>query len=511
MTHKEKDCVERPRSSKKAAWKSGVDIAPDEVVLKMEEHGKVSYDAKRDQWQGYDPTQYKHTIDRYERAEAERRKYKQEQKEKKRLEEEAAKKAKEERRQQRAALKEGGDNAENGGGEADSGESDSGSDYDSDEDDDSEDDTKEYLQRDEKARDFQGRAARQGGVGGAQMKTTVRNLRIREDTPKYLRNLDLNSAHYDPKARSMRMNPLPNENPEDLPYAGDNFVRYTGDAIALAQSQVLCWEMQSRGEDIDVLSNPSQAELVKKQYVEKKALLEEKKKQELYNKYGVNPESNTSSAPEMDPRLRLGQSEAFVTYTSDGRLAGSASAKTVARTKYEEDVFINNHTSVWGSYFNKKRMQWGYQCCHSLVKNSYCTGAKGRETNDAESSQGVAMLQAQQMLNSIKPKDNDKKESKSRITKRSDVYGESDPALAAGLDESKVQAAMQRLKEEKEGNGSNSVEGDDRKRSYNSMKTVDVTAEDMEAYRRIKTKREDPMAAFIGEGGDSEVLLEYKP
>lgn len=36
---------------------------------------------------------------------------------------------------------------------------------------------------------------------------TVRNLRIREDTAKYLRNLDPNSAHYDPKTRSMRKNP----------------------------------------------------------------------------------------------------------------------------------------------------------------------------------------------------------------------------------------------------------------------------------------------------------------
>eukprot|EP01036_Dinobryon_divergens_P059331 gene59331-79166_t len=26
LTHKEKDCVERPRSSKKSAWKSGIDI-----------------------------------------------------------------------------------------------------------------------------------------------------------------------------------------------------------------------------------------------------------------------------------------------------------------------------------------------------------------------------------------------------------------------------------------------------------------------------------------------------
>jgi pre-mRNA-processing factor SLU7 len=102
------------------------------------------------------------------------------------------------------------------------------------------------------------------------MKTTVRNLRIREDTPKYLYNLALDSAHYDPKSHSMRMNPLPNENPEDLQYAGDNFVRHTGDALRLAQTQVLCWEMQARGEDIDILSSGTQAELVQKQFVQKK-------------------------------------------------------------------------------------------------------------------------------------------------------------------------------------------------------------------------------------------------
>ena len=34
------------------------------------------------------------------------------------------------------------------------------------------------------------------------------------------------------------------------------------------------------------------------------------------------------------------------------------------KSKYEEDVFINDHTSVWGSWFNK-HLGWGYHCCHS--------------------------------------------------------------------------------------------------------------------------------------------------
>lgn len=50
--------------------------------------------------------------------------------------------------------------------------------------------------------------------------------------------------------------------------------------------------------------------------------------------------------------------------------------KEVAKSKYEEDVVINNHTSVWGSYWSEGH--WGYACCHSLIKLSYCTGESGR-------------------------------------------------------------------------------------------------------------------------------------
>ncbi|MBA0797647.1 hypothetical protein Gohar_008322 [Gossypium harknessii] len=47
---------------------------------------------------------------------------------------------------------------------------------------------------------------------------TVRNLRIREDTAKYLLNLDVNSAYYDPKTRSMREDPLPDADPNEKFY-----------------------------------------------------------------------------------------------------------------------------------------------------------------------------------------------------------------------------------------------------------------------------------------------------
>jgi pre-mRNA-processing factor SLU7 len=98
MTHNEKACVERPRSTKKQAWKSGLDLAEDEVELRLEQHGNLSYDGKRDQWSGYNPEEYEAVIGKYERIEAERRKKKLELKEQRRLEsEEAARKKKEDR------------------------------------------------------------------------------------------------------------------------------------------------------------------------------------------------------------------------------------------------------------------------------------------------------------------------------------------------------------------------------------------------------------------------------
>ena len=62
---------------------------------------------------------------------------------------------------------------------------------------------------------------------------TVRNLRIREDTAKYLYNLDPNSAYYDPKSRSMRENPFEGTNKvlEATKFAGENFIKYTGEVI----------------------------------------------------------------------------------------------------------------------------------------------------------------------------------------------------------------------------------------------------------------------------------------
>jgi len=47
MTHKTKECCERPR--KFGAKFSGQDIKPDEIIKEI----NLDYDAKRDRWNGY--------------------------------------------------------------------------------------------------------------------------------------------------------------------------------------------------------------------------------------------------------------------------------------------------------------------------------------------------------------------------------------------------------------------------------------------------------------------------
>jgi len=81
---------------------------------------------------------------------------------------------------------------------------------------------------------------------------------------------------------------------------------------------------------------------------------------------------------------------AYVTYDPEtGReidqATGKVLLKPVVRSKYPEDIHPGNHTSVFGSYWRDG--QWGYQCCHSFVKNSYCTGEEGKRGFEEEEAQ----------------------------------------------------------------------------------------------------------------------------
>lgn len=232
MTHNAKTCIERPR--KVGAKYNQRDFGHDEVIEDIE----LNYEGKKDRWNGFNPDQYKLVIDEWERLNEEQ------------------KKKKEQEIQEKIARGE----KVNASGEA--GESDS-EDLDSDDPD---------MERDQN--DDQGQFANKD----PRVRTTIRNLRIREDTAKYLRNLDPNSAPYDGKTRMMKENPNPNLPEQKQAFKGDNYSRITGEYVHLMQQEGFVLDAtQKVGVEINNIANPSQVEIMYKQFREKKEALKSKR------------------------------------------------------------------------------------------------------------------------------------------------------------------------------------------------------------------------------------------
>lgn len=244
MTHKQKDCVERPR--KRGAKFTNKDIRPDEVIQAVPR----DFDAKRDRWNGYDPASYKAVVDEYEAAEAARQKYREEEIDNQTTTDMATVK-------KIAKVKQADDDE-----------------FGSDDDDDV--DEEKYAEA----------ADQVGQTFDTKSRMTVRNLRIREDTAKYLLNLDPESAYYDPKTRSMRDAPEKGKNPEDLKFAGDNFARYSGEATNMQTLQLFAWQSAQRGHNVNVHSNPTAGELLHREFKAKRSVLKDSSKQSILEKYG---------------------------------------------------------------------------------------------------------------------------------------------------------------------------------------------------------------------------------
>ncbi|VDD95972.1 unnamed protein product [Enterobius vermicularis] len=320
MTHKKKECFERPRKIG-ARW-TGMNFASDDYA---QPDLKLNWDAKRDRWNGYDPGTYSQVVEEYEKRE-----------------------------QTRKQLRE----AKMAEGKVE------------------EDDSKGEQTADE---DMYADDADMAGVTvdmDSRTRITVRNLRIREDTAKYLYNLDPNGPYYDPKSRSMRENPfanMPGKEREAAKFAGENFIRYTGEVVQANEAQVFAWQARCKGIDVHALAEPTKLEAMKREYEKQKIGSKKEHKEKLLEKYGG--EEYLDAPPK---ELLLAQTENYVEYSRKGKVI-KGEERPVVRSRYEEDKYINNHTSVWGSYWRDG--QWGYSCCHSFVKFSYCIGKVGYEVN----------------------------------------------------------------------------------------------------------------------------------
>ncbi|WQF89567.1 Putative pre-mRNA-splicing factor SLU7 domain-containing protein [Colletotrichum destructivum] len=277
--------------------------------------------------------------------------------------------------------------------------------------------------------------------------TATRQLRIREDTAKYLVNLDLESAKYDPKTRSLVDSGATADKAANL-FAEEGFMRGSGDASEFEKAQRYAWEAQEKSGDTTkhLQANPTAGEFYRKkekEEAEKKRAEREKKLKEMYG-------DNSQYTMPDDVKNLITESEKYVEYDESGLIKGAP--KVIAKSKYPEDVYIHNHTSVWGSWWSN--FQWGYECCHSVVKNSYCTGEEGKQAWEASERQRTGAILAQQEA----PSDTSKEE------KAHEEHAAKKPA-------------NKRTAEEMMGG---------------------VTEEEMEEYRRKRTAANDPMAKFLG-------------
>ncbi|PSC70199.1 Pre-mRNA-splicing factor SLU7 [Micractinium conductrix] len=449
ISHKTKDCMERPRT--KGAKLTNKNIAADD---KIEDLQLKTFDAKRDRWNGYNGDEWVKQAERFEKVEAVRAEIRR----KELLEKKLAGEVEEEEAEQELGKEESKiDETEDAG----------------------------FAKVEKRVRTAGG-----GSTG------SVRNLRIREDTAKYLLNLDTNSAYYDPKSRSMREDPQPDKDPSQKTFYGDNFVRQSGEVGGFTDLNAFAITTHERGHDVHMQAMPSQAELSFQQFKQRKKALEGAGKEGILAKYG-----NAAAAASDDVKA-LQATEAYAEYDASSRLLRGQEVK--AKSRYEEDQYINNHTSVWGSWWHDG--QWGYACCHSTVKQSYCVGAAGAE---------AAAEAAEQLAENMEKKaaEDEARRRDSKLVGHkptADVWGEAgEDALTAQLDREKVMEAIRR-QEEREKAGMAAV--DDRKRGYNSLAADDaeVTPEEMEAYRLKKSRGMDDPLSFInkkkekskGKGGD---------
>uniref|UniRef100_A0A3Q2DCN1 Pre-mRNA-splicing factor SLU7 n=1 Tax=Cyprinodon variegatus TaxID=28743 RepID=A0A3Q2DCN1_CYPVA len=436
MTHKKKDCMERPR--KVGAKFTGTGIAPDE-------HSQVQlaldYDGKRDRWNGYDPEEHQRIVEEYSKVDLAKRTLKAQ-----KLQDELA------------------------SGKLDQSVSDppaDGLEF-----------QREYDSEDEDEDKYADDIDMPGQNFDSKRRITVRNLRIREDTAKYLRNLDPNSAYYDPKTRAMRENPYSNTgmNPDEVGYAGDNFARYTGATISMAQTQLFAWEAYERGSEVHLQADPTKLELLHRSFKVKKEDFKEKQRDSIVERYGGQEHLD---APPRE--LLLAQTEDYVEYSRHGAVLKGLE-KAVARSKYEEDVLINNHTCIWGSYW--KDGCWGYKCCHSLVKQSYCTGQAGIKTF-------VYYTMHQEKMKEKKKKKKNKKNKKHS----SDSSDSEDEEKKKEKLKKALEAEDKRVK-----HVDALMQMDERKRPYYSLQEVKApTEEEMEAFRMKRSRPDDPMASFLGQ------------
>lgn len=449
MTHKTKECLSRPR--KQGAKYTGRDIQADEVVDSV----KLGWDAKRDRWNGYDAKEYDAVVQEYNDLEA----------------------LKSTSNPNQPALEDA-------------------------------------------APDSDARYGEETDMGRSQP-TSTRQLRLREDTAAYLTNLDLESARYDPKTRSMDTETKSLQDPNSGDLADQGFMR-PSEAEAFERAQRYAWESQQENNSsstsipnatkIHLQANPTEGAVLLRKAEAEATAKKDAQRQYLLDRYGTASPTNASSANNTTSSLTLTNpsstttnkpktitsSSTYLEYHPSGAPKLTPSTKPTARSKYPEDIHPNNHTSVFGSWWHN--FTWGYSCCHSTVRNSYCTGEEGKVAfAEAEGRRtGLDLIPAASTDGVEGVKD------AADSTSEAVNGGQREPGEEApGRNEDRQRRGEEEEEEEDRARELQKKEDKDRgkKRTRHELASG-ISEEEMEAYKRSKLDAEDPMAKMLGRAGE---------
>lgn len=243
------------------------------------------------------------------------------------------------------------------------------------------------------------------------------SLRSREETAKYLHDLNPDSAFYEPGTRSMRENPNPQAKPGQAVYRGDAELLEGEHVAELASTQMAVWGAYESGHDITLHGNPTAAEMLRKQMVERKKTVEERRRAALQQRYGGQelasrpraleavgvlpmhkparrppvPAPQPAAAPARSAAaLAAPAADAGVTAdvsraealrraiaASRAASATATSGHTMPLSRYDEDVLEGSHSAIFGSWYDAATRKWGFACCRSCARSRKCLGAAG--------------------------------------------------------------------------------------------------------------------------------------
>ena len=98
-------------------------------------------------------------------------------------------------------------------------------------------------------------------------------------------------------------------------YAGENFVRFSGDTQKHAVAQLFAWEAYEKGVDVHLLAEPSKLEMLQKEYDKKKEQFKSQVQESILKCYGG--EEHLQAPPKS---LLLAQTEDYVEYSRYGKV-----------------------------------------------------------------------------------------------------------------------------------------------------------------------------------------------